>query len=184
MRSAKRLVDLLTRKSFLDYVFALNNHIDPKEITECMAMFNIVRKILKDEDVDIIFDIGCGKRPSLGTIMALNYKKPVICIDPQLNTSLCKNIKDIQLYNVGLEEWDIPPDIKNLKALVLCNHAHTSKVMMEQFLSNFKDWTYITCPCCKNNKFDFGRYTKDYHSWSDKNEIFIFKKSEIDKWKK
>jgi len=172
MKSAKRLNDLLRRKMFPDFLKAMNNHVDTKEWVECMCMFNIARKILMKKDYDIILDVGCGKRPTLGTIMALSYKKPVICIDPQLDKSYAKNINNILLLPMKLSETEMP--IAGRSVLVLCNHSHVSKEEITFFLSRQRKWCYATCPCCIDNKLKQGEYVKDIHNWSPKNETFIF----------
>jgi|GEM_PF-4597278 len=170
MKSAKRLDELLRRKMFPDFLAAMNHHVDAKEWVECVSMFNIARKILLKKNYDVILDIGCGKRPTLGTIMALSYKKPVICIDPQLDTSYAKNINNISLVPVKLLETPI----LGLSVLVLCNHSHVTKEEMMILLSRQREWCYVTCPCCVDNRFKQGEYVKDIRNWSPKNETYIF----------
>lgn len=177
MRSVKYIAEIMRRRSFPEFFNALDNHVDLKEWSEVGAMFEVARKVLSVSDYDVILDVGCGKRPTLGILMALNYgneKRTVVSIDPQLATTYASNIKYLSKFKGKLSE--LPKISSGIKVLVLANHAHVSKNEMKKFLSTLSSWTYVTCPCCIDNKLDDGKYIKDIHSWSPKNEIYIFNK--------
>ena len=177
MKSYKYIEFILKRKSFPDFIKAVNFKADMKEWTECIAMFFRILHIIKDKKIDIAFDIGSGKRPTLGAIISLNIKSinKVVCIDPQLDLSLGKNIKGLTLEKETLLNYvDKNKSSKFNDVLICCNHSHVSKKEIYQLMDLCNNWTYITSPCCIDNKLTDGLYYKDRHIWSPKNEIFTF----------
>lgn len=178
MKSIKNIQQITNRRSFPDFMTAMNYKVDLKEWSEVGGVYNICRTLLKTFNPDIIFDIGCGKRPTLGVIMALNYKIPVYCIDPQLDTELAKNINDIFLKNISLQEYNKILRRRGKsedKALILGNHSHVSKQEITEFTRFFSEWVYITVPCCIDNKLTNRACVcyKDIHMHSPKNNVFI-----------
>jgi hypothetical protein len=179
MKSFKYIKQLLERKSFPDFIKAVGMKVDLKEWTECIGMMNKVNEITKDKKIDFVFDIGCGKRPTLGILLALNFSglNKVVCIDPQLDTSLASNVRGIKLFNVSLN--DFLNKIKKVNksfgnAVICCNHSHVSKKELYSLMDLCNNWTYITTPCCVDNRLINGLYYKDEHIWSPKNEIYTF----------
>jgi hypothetical protein len=185
MKSSKRLAEIITKKCFPTLIQAFNWKVDCKEMVEIQCMYSAVARdivnLLKDNpDKKItLFDIGCGKRPTLGTYFRLMFKslEKVICIDPQLDDSLAKNIRGIQLIPDGLlesfkhidfEEFDI--------AIICCNHSHVNEDMIRKLLLKLNKWYYATVPCCVDNMLSNyrGNVIKDTHNWSDKNICYKF----------
>jgi hypothetical protein len=198
MRPFSNIKKIIDRKSFIDFLIAMNNTKDYKEMSEVGGMYKTIESILSQEvctglsednnfkmdfrfKPDFIIDIGCGKRPTLGTIMALNYKYPVICVDPQLSGEYAKNITGMEMHKCTLKEWWIQvkddEKYKDKKYLLLANHSHVTKkeikLITEQLASL---WIYITCPCCVDNLLSNRKAIayKDNNIWSDKNIIYTF----------
>lgn len=174
MKSVKYIEKILKRKSFRDFLEAMNNVVDIKEWSETGTLFDLCSRIMSFYRPRFIFDIGCGKRPTLATLMALNYKDTVIAIDPNLSNEYAKNIYNLYLISKKLK--DIKIRKTNHKVLVLCNHSHTTSKEMVSFLNNFQEWIYITVPCCVDNKIP-NVISLSYigkHSHSPKNEIHIY----------
>lgn len=180
MKSIKNVQEVLTRKSFPDFMKALNHRVDIKEWSEVGGVFKIARNILQKKKFDIIFDIGCGKYPTLATMVALNIKSSeVIAIDPQLQLSesfdfikrldLIKDklsdVSDLALTGSGL----------NGSALLLSNHSHATNKEIKRVTNLFKEWIYITVPCCVDNRLHGLKsiHIKDVHSHSPKNDVYI-----------
>ena len=174
----KYVKEVMRRKSFPDFFSALGSKVDWKEWSEIYGMYKVVLDTLYKTDFkpDIVFDIGGGKRPTFGTFLILNVKSinNVICIDPQLDDKLCKNIKGMHLYSCYLNDFVSDEKInKQQRALAICNHAHVSKLQINKFLNNFDEWVYITCPCCVDNQLDSGSYIIDKNVDSPKNTYYI-----------
>ena len=183
MKSSRYLEFILRRKCFLDFFKAMNYHVDAKEWTEVIGMYFFMNKVIGDKKFDIVIDAGCGKRPTLGTWLALNRKDManIISIDPalDLNATYALDINNLNQCKgclvAGEEEGIINKDIKS--CLLLANHAHITKKEVKDFLSNFEDWIYITSPCCYDNRLDQKAiYYKDPHVHSKKNEYYYFEK--------
>lgn len=156
MKTDKYVMEILNRKCTIDFINAIKK-IDIKEWTEIYAMYKRLLNVLTKYPTfkpDVVFDIGCGKRPTLGTWIALNIKSinNIICIDPQLDTTLANNINGLTLYNEELEQV-LPLLSKKQSAIVLCNHSHVTAQTIKQLLNKYEQWIYITCPCCVNNTF-------------------------------
>jgi len=178
MKSIKNIKNIINRKSFIDFLIAIDNKKDLKEWSEVGGVFDFVRKILKKWEPDIVFDIGCGKRPTLGTMMALNYPWDVISIDPKIDTNLCDNIHGIKLVKSKLSDFNDEYNIDHKYGLVLCNHSHVKENEIKELLEKFDDWVYITVPCCVDNTLK-GKYCINYideHMWTTKNKIYIYTK--------
>ena len=73
MKSSRNLEPVINRRSFADFIEALNGHTDIKEWSEVGGVFRRVRDITSIFEPDLVIDCGCGKRPTLATMMALNY---------------------------------------------------------------------------------------------------------------
>ena len=162
---------------------AVNFHVDIKEISECLGMVNVVKEVTKGQRVFPVFDIGCGKRPTLGILLMLEVKSinHVISIDPQLDVSLAKNINGLYKHDKTLKEfcetWSAQTNPTKLDNPLICiNHGHVNKKELQLLFDKCNNYTYITNPCCVNNKLDKGLYFKDKHINSPKNEIFVFQK--------
>ena len=183
-----RYVDyVMRRRSFTDFWLAMGMHYNPKEWTECVGMLNRAKHHMQDWTPDIAFDIGCGKRPTLGVLFALNVASVghVACIDPQLDApERAYGLKKITYYGLRLDtflasEPHFLSDASGKKALILCNHAHVKKAEIMDLASNFGEWVYITCPCCVDNRLGNGHYYRDESVWSPKNEFYTFKSWEV-----
>jgi hypothetical protein len=178
MRSIRNIQQIMGRKSFPDFLAAMNNHVDLKEWSEVGGVYGLSRNILRHFKADHIFDIGCGKRPTLGTLMALNYKAFVYCIDPQLSLDYAKNITRLFLYNEPLSHY--LSKIENITitepTLVLCNHSHVSKKEITKFLAKIDNWIYVTVPCCIDNRLSNKKCIsyKDIHMHTPENDVHIY----------
>jgi hypothetical protein len=64
MKSYKNIARVVTRKSFPDFLKALNYRVDVKEWSEVGGTFEIVRKVMHVFDADYMYDVGCGKYPT------------------------------------------------------------------------------------------------------------------------
>lgn len=177
MKSHKNIERILKRKSFKGFIEAMDYHVDIKEWSEVGGVYDIARKILHHFEPEIIMDVGCGKRPTLATIMALNYKIKVVAIDPNLDIGYSKNIERLDLHKETLLSHSKRTDLGKT-VLVLANHSHASKHEISLLLSKTKDWVYVTIPCCMDNKLHnkTSIHYKDIHMHSEKNDVFIFSK--------
>ncbi|MFW6310836.1 MAG: hypothetical protein ACOC1K_01225 [Nanoarchaeota archaeon] len=175
IKSSKNIERVLARKSFPDFLKAMNYKVDTKEWSEVGGVLNIAMNIMKVYDPEIIFDIGCGKRPTLATLMALSFKKEVIAIDPQLSNNYAKEIKRLKFYKDKLVNCNLKYTF-NKKVLVLCNHSHVKKKEIKNFLDSFEEWVYLTVPCCVDNRIDnlISLNYRDMHMHTEKNDIFIY----------
>jgi len=181
--SYKRLSEIITKRCFLDVVKALDNKIDPKELVEVQCIYNYLSSYVmptyKDTSINVcIFDIGCGKRPTLGVYLALMYSYNVVSIDPQLDINLANHVNNIKLINKRIQfikQSDIPYDFNHI--IVIQNHGHVKYRQIRPLLNLAKTWEYITCPCCVDNRIPDKRamHYKDSHSSSPKNEIYHYR---------
>ena len=152
-------------------------------------MFNAARSVLRTLKPDIIFEVGCGKRPTLATMLALNYKTPVVAIDPALSldyadgihglklvpSTLGDTFKDGEFMDQLLEEdmWGLNLTERSTTALVVANHAHCSRREILTLTNMFNSWVYITVPCCVDNTLLAPALVKeDVHMHSPKNKIY------------
>lgn len=176
MKSHLNLKIVLERKSFPKFLQALNYHVDIKEWSETGGVFSLCRKILHNFAPDDVYDIGCGKRPTLALLMALNYPFNVHAVDPQLDTSYAKAVSRLFLYNLGLRNFAAAGMPGSNKAMVLANHAHVPAKDMSSFLSGFKEWVYVTVPCCIDNRLASMPcvHYKDPHMHSEKNGVYVY----------
>lgn len=180
MKSYQNIQNVLERKSFPLFLSALRNFVDTKEWSEVGGVFHVCRQILTDYNPEVVFDIGCGKRPTLALMMVLNYKRDVYAVDPQLDTTYCEGVRNIFLYNTELKEFaKLEESHRYSNALVLANHSHVSTKHMSGFLSRFRKWVYVTVPCCVDNKLTgkVGIHIKDVHMHTDKNDVYTYASS-------
>ena len=180
MRTPKYICEVLRRRSFPDFLAAMNNKADPKEWSETWAMFRVLLRELKTwpeklKDT-IILDAGCGKRPTLAVLVALNLPNArVYAVDPQLDQT-CGHATDkaplqgLTLYKCSLGEIKIT---ECLPIIVLANHAHIPYSVLKAQTNPTLPWMIITNPCCTDNRPPSGRYVVDRHIWSPKNTIYI-----------
>lgn len=185
MKSAKNLMELMSRKSFLDFLIAMNGHNDVKEWSEVGGVFRIIRKIMKVFNPIHLIDIGCGKRPTLATLLALNYGCGghiiTYAVDPQLTGEYSKNIKFLHQIPKRLEEFvrECSSEDTFESVLAISNHGHCKKHEIESLLKQYKKWIYISVPCCVDNRLNQNAiHFKDIHSFSPRNDIYIYADSE------
>jgi hypothetical protein len=182
MKPSKRLREIITKNCYLDLIEAVEK-TDPKELVEVQCFYHgavkDIKNILKNNQNKniVLYDIGCGKRPTLGTYLRLLFPEltSVVCIDPQLDNNLAKNIRYMSLVDDGLLEFSKDSDFSLVDiAIVCCNHAHVNTNMVKKFLDNFKKWYYGTVPCCEDNLLPNieGDFVKDTYNWSDKNILY------------
>ena len=180
IKPVKYIEYLLKRKFFPDFHKAMGYKTDLKEWTECVGMLHRVMQVTKGVHIDLAFDIGCGKRPTLGAMMAYNVKslKYIFSIDPELDTTLAKDVKKLKCMQSTLHYFLTlyKPDPKLKTILVCCNHAHVSTDEIKELFKLADNYIYITNPCCVDNLLDKGEYYRDQHIWSKVNEIYTFKK--------
>lgn len=181
MKSIKNIQHILERKSFPDFLKALHYKVDLKEWSETGGVFNLCRCLLHSFSPTVVYDVGSGRRPTLGTLMALNYKTKVVCIDPQLDTTCASEISRLQLHKVPLSEYLRTTFVEDgfdseAPTLILANHSHVSKREARALIQKLKDWVYITVPCCVDNKLSNRSCVsyKDMHMHSARNDIFIY----------
>lgn len=175
MKSATNVSRVVERKSFKDFIVAMNYHVDVKEWSEVGGVYEISRRILKHFDPELIMDVGCGKRPTLATLMALNYKCDVVAVDPQLDDQYSSKINRLVKVRTTLLEYAKSVLVKR-RLLLLANHSHAPKYEIMLMLSKSPSWVYVTVPCCVDNKLsnEISIHFKDIHMHSDKNEVFVF----------
>jgi hypothetical protein len=181
MKSIKNLQHVMERKSFPDFLKAMNHVVDIKEWSETGGVFNLCRNLLRTFDPDVIYDVGCGRRPTLGALMALNYKKKVVCIDPQLDLTAAESILRLFKYSATLGDYlresaGTKHQILNVPTLVLANHSHVSKKEVFVLIQKLRTWVYITVPCCVDNRLNNRACVsyKDIHMHSPRNDVFIY----------
>ncbi len=174
VRSCKNLNQVLLRKSFPDFLAAMNNKVDIKEWSEVGGTFHAARSVLRKFSPDLIVDVGCGKRPTLATMMALNYNTPVVAVDPAVSSEYARDIKRLTLEDMTLKQYSSALEyVSGSSVLVLANHAHCSKTEVRRFLSNYETWVYITVPCCYDNTLTApGLFKEDLHMHTPKNKIY------------
>lgn len=185
MKPAKRLKEIIEKKCFMDLIDAIRK-VDSKELVEVQCFYHAVckdiaqiLKTFKGRKITL-FDVGCGKRPTMGTFLRLMYPEiyEVVCIDPQLDLNLAKNIKGISLISKPLEEYYTKKCLEDIDlALVCLNHSHVSKKDIKKFLSHFDNWYYATVPCCVDNILTnvHGEFVKDGLNWSPQNILYKYK---------
>lgn len=179
MKSHLNLKHILDRKSFPLFLKALNNKVDLKEWSEVGGVFASARKILQKYQPEYIFDIGCGKRPTLAMMMALNYGAEVEAIDPQLDLTCGEGVDRYVGRKEKLKEFLSscgPAYFPEKPILVLANHSHVSKREIMGLLASYNNWVYVTVPCCIDNRLsNTSAITyKDIHMHSDKNDVYVY----------
>ena len=176
MKSHRNVQRVLERKSFPEFLKALDNHVDTKEWSEVGGVFELCIKLLRNFSPDCVFDVGCGKRPTLALMMALNYPFRVHAVDPRLNTRLCKGIDRLNLYDIRLSEFVEYGIDKTDKAMILANHSHASLNEIKALLGKCGSWVYVTVPCCMDNRLRelAGVHIKDVHMHSPKNDVYAY----------
>lgn len=176
MKSHRNIQKVLERKSFPLFLQALNNHVDTKEWSEVGGVFEVCRKLLGNFSPGHVFDVGCGRRPTLALLMALNYPFQVHAVDPNLDLSLCYGVERIHLYNLKLAEFARFGVPETAMALVLANHSHAPLKEIRTLLGLCKSWVYITVPCCVDNRLRdmAGVHLKDPHMHSEKNDVYVY----------
>ncbi len=186
MNSVKNVQQVMARRSFPEFLRAMGDHVDVKEWSEVGGVFNAVRSVLRRFRPDVIVEAGCGKRPTLATMLALNYSIPVYVTDPGLDTSYASNVKGLGKFTLPLHGLSVgsadPIDehgmrlidvTKQRSVLLVANHSHHSRKDAAEFVKMFDAWVYITVPCCKHNTLLEPSIVKeDIHMHSPKNKIY------------
>lgn len=176
---------ILKRRSFPDFLKAVGYKVDLKEWTECAAMLQIGKNILGQRQEtfkpDLVIDAGCGVRPTLAVLLALNIKSlrstPIIAIDPVIYENLGTGIENLSLSKRTVGAWaHNDGEFANKNAIVFCNHAHVGLNEVRHLLNKFSNWIYITSPCCLDNVIPnkLSLFYQDQRVWSAKNKYYIF----------
>ena len=188
MKSIKNIQEVVGRKSFMDFMIAMNGFADLKEWSEVGGMLNLVRKLLTVFDPDDMIDVGCGQRPTLAALLALNYgseTRIISAIDPQLGLEYGQNLSSYYAYKMKLGEWWREYNKyrhlftrENHRLLIISNHGHVKPQEVDKFISEsvYGRWVYVTCPCCVDNRLTNRRsiHFEDQHMNTPKNKIYIY----------
>jgi len=151
-----------------------------KEITESLAAFNAVQKIVmpqtgiqyKDENV-VVFVVGDGHTPRTGALFAMRTNWNVISIDPVMRP-FHGNVKRLETITGRIEELDEFINY-SMKAIIVLVHSHAT---VKACLSSIKlpERHLVAIPCCVPqdipNTTYFG-YT-DTNIWSEKNQVKVW----------
>ena len=181
-KSSKYIEYLLGRKCFPDFLEAMGHKADPKEWSECVGMLWRVKDALNRvqwDKVDVLLDVGCGKRPTLGVLVGLNIKsiKMVYSIDPQLDMFLPDIAENLFRFRETIQDLNTSTRTRiaqSVSAIICCNHAHVKLSELQHIFKLFKKYIYITSPCCVDNRPKKGLYYRDNHVWSPKNEYYTY----------
>jgi hypothetical protein len=160
----------------------------------------------------IVLDIGCGKRPTLGSFIAhMRRNTTIFSIDPQVDTGpfkkvdwaksdgflaevrnasiykgLYKALDNLYLYQSSFENFMSSVILKysdDYALIACCNHAHVTLNSILKYLP--RPCHYFTNPCCHDNVPTSiqGIFIKDKHIWSPKNRIYYCHLTEENKRK-
>lgn len=180
MKSSRNIELILQRRSLVDFIKALGNHVDPKEWSEVGGVYDLCRRIFAICTPKVVFDIGSGKRPTFAVLMALNYKVKVAAIDPQLDTELASEVRGYSPFKYELKQFlsheEAAGFLTDELTLIVGNHSHVSKREIMMLTQHLKDWIYVTVPCCVDNKLSNNTAIsyKDIHMHTDKNDVYIY----------
>jgi len=168
MKSFKYIERFFKYRSAIDIVSKLGK-IDLKEINECYAMFEFLRNMLvySNKGNVVVFDVGCGKRPTFSLMSAHFIKNwEFIAIDPNLEIKDYKTER-LSCYKCKVEEFDFSKYTNRTKIGVYI-HSHAPAI-------NVFDYLFIM-PCCIDNlpKNILGFFKIDTNIWYNKNKIYYY----------
>lgn len=156
-----------------------------KEITESMAAFDAVRRIVmpntgiryNDENV-FVFAVGDGHRPRTGALFAMRTKWNVVSIDPEMNIlGIDKNIKRLTEYKAKIEDLKLIQESPCFsKAIIVLVHSHATIPACLKSITGFDERHVVSIPCCVPQDIPrkvFYGYT-DKGIWSEKNQVKVW----------
>ena len=156
-----------------------------KEITESMAAFNAVRKIVmpntgiryNDENV-FVFAVGDGHRPRTGALFAMRTKWRVISVDPEMNIlGRDSEIKRLTAFKKKIEDCNFIHESPLFStAIIVLVHSHTTVPACLKSVTGFTRRHVVSIPCCVPQdipKKVFYGYA-DKGIWSEKNQVKVW----------
>lgn len=161
-KSAERAEDRQSGFSnYLDALFGLRCVPDllaagmfpnAKEWTECYGLFRQARTYLGVETFgrrDVLaLDIGCGKKPSLGALIACMTRWSVIAVDPRLSCADGPHPKIHGLTTYARMVTDMEPIV--YEGLVVSFHCHSHAPLADTLRKvNAPRHVLFALPCCK-----------------------------------
>lgn len=154
-----------------------------KEITESLAAFWAVRKIVKPESFGkenyLLYDVCCGSTPRTAAIFAFLTRWQTFAIDPNL-ANRSYGIDRLQIFKQKLHEARIE-NPENKKIIITCVHPHIKfRSIMDAFANKFSDMLVIGIPCCvpfDRQEAQIDEF-EDIGIWSPKRLVKIWKFSE------
>jgi hypothetical protein len=180
-------VELLKRFESLhcapDIIYRIGK-LDLKELTECYAMVLFMKRfdIWNKKDL-LVLDVGCGKRPTLGIMLAHLRKWMVVSIDPAVEHKKEHFFTErFGTFKGKLESvlWAVESSLKNeavdAKEIIVCgNHSHHQFSEVEN-LTQYTAVHYFVNPCCIDNlpKNIKGECYINTKIWSEKNRLYYF----------
>jgi len=156
-----------------------------KEITESMAAFDAVRRIVMpntgiqygDENV-FVFAVGDGHRPRTGALFAMRTKWTVISIDPEMNRHEAdKSVRRLVVCKTKIEDFNFIHTMPaTRKAIIVLVHSHATIKACLESITGFDERHIVSIPCCVPQDIPrkvFYGYT-DTGIWSAKNQVKIW----------
>jgi hypothetical protein len=161
-----------------------------KEISESMAAFKHLSKLIKFDGGVTNFHIGDGRYCRTGALFSFLTKSINVSIDPIINVEEMKRwiveegIRDNFEFNaIGFQGFEFLSNEKIYN--LVCVHSHVDLVKL---VKKFLHWQYLyTNPCCKpkaqvftvqfmeQNNISVVLAGIDAKILSEKNEVFIYK---------
>jgi hypothetical protein len=149
-------------------------------LTECYAMVLFMKRFdIWNKENMLVLDVGCGKRPTLGIMLAHLRQWEIISIDPKVERRQeHSEIKRFSTYSKPLGE--IANFLKHCfhkeTEIVVCgNHSHHQFSEVEN-LTQYTAVHYFVNPCCFDNlpKNIKGECYINTKIWSEKNRLYYF----------
>jgi hypothetical protein len=125
------------------------------------------------------FDVGCGKRPTLGIMLAYLRTWEIISLDPKVESrEEHRRVNRFCVYSYKLGEVSpfLKPCFMQYEEIVVCaNHSHHQFSEVEN-ITQYAGVHYFVNPCCIDNlpKNIKGECYINTKIWSDKNRLYYF----------
>lgn len=149
-----------------------------KEITESMAAFSAVRRIMGSESFGNhkiqLVDVGAGKYPRTALLFAHMTRWTCWAIDPRLSSKSYSNVRGLHTLSEKIESTMTESE----HPVVVCAvHSH---VPLDVTLSRIKapEVLVVAMPCCVELKLRDRLPSEDYndiHCWSPCNRVVVYK---------
>ena len=158
-----------------DIIYKLGK-LDLKEITECYGIVLFMKRFpIWSVENALCLDVGCGKRPTLGIMLAHLRKWLITSIDPNLEM---KSYDTHRFMPVKSRLQDVAFSLicQDYKNIILCaNHSHHQFDEVRE-ITKYTTVHYFVNPCCIDNlpKNVQGQCYINTRIWSDKNKLYYF----------